>query len=307
MTLHVHDLSAGESASVAADAPIIIAVHGITANGLCWPRMADALARRRPGVRVLAPDLRGRAESPAGADHSGLSAHVADLVALAAQQPRPPVFLGHSMGAFVCALLAAEHPDVASAGVVLVDGGLSFPVPPGLDIDATLKAVLGPSLARLSMTFADEGELLAFVSTNPALRGLLDGPLGAAARTYLRHDMVHGTDGLVRSSCSYAAVRADGRDILALPQLPGAVRAAVAAGVPMEFLWARRGLFDEPQGMYDEGRLAALGLPEGLRVTHVPDTNHFSIVFGDGGIAAICDAVERLLDAQPASPGILPG
>jgi pimeloyl-ACP methyl ester carboxylesterase len=292
MTFYVHDLSVGE---VADDAPVVIAVHGITANGLCWPRVADELARRRPGVRFLAPDLRGRADSPAGEEHPGLDAHVADLVGLAGEQARRPVLLGHSMGAFVCALLAAGHPQVPS-GVVLVDGGLSFPVPPGLDIDATLAAVLGPSLARLTMTFADEDELLAFVSTNPALAGLLAGPLGDAGRTYLRHDIVRGADGLVRSSCSYAAVRADGRDILAHPALPGAVRAAVGSGVPVEFLWARRGLFDEPQGMYDESRLAALALPDAVRVTHVPDTNHFSIVFGDEGIAAICDAVERLLD-----------
>ena len=293
MTFFVHDLT---TADVPADAPVVIAVHGITANGLCWPRLSTELGRRHPGVRVLAPDLRGRACSPAAADHEGLAVHVGDLVDLARRQTRPPVFLGHSMGAFVCALLAAGHPDVAAAGVVLVDGGLSFPIPAGVDIDAVLQAVLGPSLARLSMTFAGEQELLDFVSTNPALGALLAGPLGDAGRDYLRHDIVRGEDGLVRSSCSYAAVRADGRDILAHPDLPGAVRTAVDAGVPMEFLWARRGLFDEPQGMYDEGRLAGLGLPEALRVTHVPDTNHFSIVFGDEGIAAICDALGRMLN-----------
>ena len=132
MTFYVHDLSVGE---VADDAPVVIAVHGITANGLCWPRVADEVARRRPGVRFLAPDLRGRADSPAGEEHPGLDAHVADLVGLTGEQARRPVLLGHSMGAFVCALLAAGHPQVP-AGVVLVDGGLSFPVPPGLDIDA---------------------------------------------------------------------------------------------------------------------------------------------------------------------------
>ena len=101
----------------------------------------------------------------------------------------------------------------------------------------------------------------------------------------------------MRSSCSLAAVRADGRGMLVHPRLPGAVREAVDAGVPMELLWAPRGLFDEPQGMYDEERLAVLGLPEALRVTQVPDTNHFSILLGAEGIAAIGDAVERHLDA----------
>ena len=66
----------------------------------------------------------------------------------------------------------------------------------------------------------------------------------------------------------------------------------------MELLWAPRGLFDEPQGMYDEERLAVLGLPEALRVTQVPDTNHFSILLGGEGIAANRDAVEPPLDAR---------
>ena len=28
--------------------------------------------------------------------------------------------------------------------------------------------------------------------------------------------------------------------------------------MPVEHLWASRGMFDEPQGLYDEARLAAL-------------------------------------------------
>ena len=82
MTFHVHDLSVGP---IADDAPVVIAVHGITANGMCWPLVADELAGRRPGVRFLAPDLRGRAESAADDDHPGLDVHVADLVALAGE------------------------------------------------------------------------------------------------------------------------------------------------------------------------------------------------------------------------------
>ena len=61
-SLAIHDLSLG---SPAADAPVVLAVHGITANGLSWRRVADELGRRHgPGaVRFLAPDLRGRGDS----------------------------------------------------------------------------------------------------------------------------------------------------------------------------------------------------------------------------------------------------
>ena len=42
------------------DAPVAIAAHGITGNGLSWARVAELLDGR---VTLLAPDLRGRAGS----------------------------------------------------------------------------------------------------------------------------------------------------------------------------------------------------------------------------------------------------
>ena len=65
----------------------------------------------------------------------------------------------------------------------------------------------------------------------------------------------------------------------------------------MELVWAHRGLMDEPQGLYDPARLAALGLPEALRTTDV-DANHYSVVLEDAGVTAVADAVERMLDAD---------
>ena len=58
----VHDLSGGPARH---GAPVVLAAHGITANGLMWQPVADELVRRRgPGsVRFLAPDLRGRGAS----------------------------------------------------------------------------------------------------------------------------------------------------------------------------------------------------------------------------------------------------
>src|SRR5680860_1906273 len=41
--------------------PTVLAIHGITANHLCWPLLAQAL----PDVRIVAPDLRGRGRSNA--------------------------------------------------------------------------------------------------------------------------------------------------------------------------------------------------------------------------------------------------
>ncbi len=291
--LAVHDLTTGP---VADDARVVLAVHGITANGLSWQRVADELGRRRAGgVRVLAPDLRGRAASAAAPAPFGLGVHAEDLAGIASAFAAAPVLVGHSMGGFVAALAAARHPERFS-GVVLVDGGLAFPAPPDLDVDAALRAVIGPAMQRLSMRFDSTEAYLAFWDEHPALGPVLRGPAGDAARRYVLHDLVEDGDGW-RSSCVLDAVRADGADVLADPETHAAARAAVGAGVPVELVWAHRGLMDEPQGLYDPARLAALGLPEALRTTDV-DANHYSVVLEDAGVTAVADAVERMLDAD---------
>ena len=92
-----------------------------------------------------------------------------------------------------------------------------------------------------------------------------------------------------------AAIRADGRDVIFHPRLSPAVRDVVTHGVPVDFLWASRGLFDEKQGLYDESRLAILKVPHDVSVTLVPDTNHYSIVLSRQGLAPVVDAVARRL------------
>jgi pimeloyl-ACP methyl ester carboxylesterase len=290
--LAIHDLTVGTARP---DAPVVLAVHGITANGLSWRRVADEVDRRHgPGaVRFLAPDLRGRGDSRSAPGPFGLETHAADLASIASVFAAAPVLVGHSMGAFVAALAADLHPDRFS-GVVLVDGGLAFPVAPDLDIDATLQAVIGPAMDRLSMRFADPAAYLDFWAQHPALGPVLRGPGGEAARRYIEHDLVDDGNGRLRSTCVLEAVRADGADVLADPQAHAAVRHLAERDVPVELLWARRGLLDEPQGLYDRTRLAALDVPEAVRITEV-DANHYDIVLGELGVAAVADAIDRQL------------
>lgn len=295
------------------DAPAVIAVHGITANGVTWaPLAAELVMRHRTGIRFLAPDLRGRGASHQAPGPFGLARHADDLAALAAANTVDgvaPVLVGHSMGAFVVALAVARDPGIAS-GLVLVDGGFAFPAPPDLDVDAALQAVIGPAMDRLSMRFTDEASYLDFWAEHPAIGHLVraqDG-LGEAVRGYLLADLLPTAEGDYRSSCVLAAVRADGADILTDPATAAAARRVVEAGVPTEFLWAPRGLRDEPQGLYDDARLAALALPDALAVTLVPDVNHYTVLLSRDGVTAIADAVDRLLPgAAPAGARAIPG
>ncbi|MEU6476574.1 alpha/beta fold hydrolase [Streptomyces sp. NPDC047017] len=62
----------------------------------------------------------------------GIAAHADDVAAVVAALDLGRVVLtGHSMGAFTAALTAVRHPDLFSA-LLLVDGGVGFPVPGGL-------------------------------------------------------------------------------------------------------------------------------------------------------------------------------
>jgi pimeloyl-ACP methyl ester carboxylesterase len=292
-TVVVHDLSGGPARH---GAPVVLAAHGITANGLMWQPVAEELVRRRgPGsVRFLAPDLRGRGASNRVAGPFGLAAHADDLLAVAAEVGDCPVLVGHSMGAFIAALTAATAPG-SFRGAVLVDGALAFPAPADLDIDAALQRVIGPAMERLGMRFAGPDAYLAFWARHPGLGPSLEGREAAAVRAYILHDLVEAGDGQWRSACVLDAVRADGADVLADERTHRAVSEAVAHGVPVEFLWASRGLLDEPQGLYDERRLAALEVPSEVRVTAV-DANHYTIVLEEKGVAAVADAIERQLD-----------
>lgn len=300
-SLAIHDLTVGEPAP---EAPVVLAAHGITANGLSWQRVADEVHRRHGAgaVRFLAPDLRGRGASRTAPGPYGLAAHVEDLTSIASVFGAEPLLVGHSMGAFIAALAAATHPE-RFRGVVLVDGGLAFPTPAGLDIDAALQAVIGPAMERLRMRFDDEDAYLEFWRAHPALGPALAGPGGEAVRRYVLHDLVPAADapGAYASSCSVEAVRADGADVLADPATHAAVRRCVELGVPVDLVWASRGLLDEAQGLYDEERLARLELPDEVVVTHVGEANHYTVILEDPGTRAVVDAIDRQLALVAAS------
>jgi len=120
-------------------APLVLGVHGITGSHRLLAVVARHLAAR--GITFLVPDLRGRGASAALPGPYGLNAHVADLVVvLDYWGAGRAVLAGHSMGAYIVARLAAAYPG-RYAGVVLIDGGLSLPVPDHADPDAMLGAV----------------------------------------------------------------------------------------------------------------------------------------------------------------------
>ncbi|WP_406198780.1 alpha/beta hydrolase [Kitasatospora sp. NBC_01560] len=271
-----------------AGAPTIVAVHGITANGLAWFEVARRLVGR---ATLLAPDLRGRGASRGLGGPYGLARHADDVAALiTALDLGPTVLVGHSMGAWVTTLTAVRHPGLVSR-VVLVDGAVTFPLPPGVREDDALAAVLGPALARLSTTFPDRAAYRAFWQQHPAFRADWSDEIDV----YTQRDLI-GAEPELRSSCVLEAVRIDGAQVLLDQDAAAAVHRLPCRG---DLLWAERGLLDEPQALYDDKRIAAAGLdPAKVAAVLVPDTNHYSILWGRAGTEAV---VQRLLDPDPAA------
>lgn len=282
--VHGGDLAALRWPAARPDAPLVVLVHGITANAMAWARVGPVLADE---FEVVAPDLRGRARSAGLPGPYGIERHAEDVDVLLRSlgEGRRRVLVGHSMGAFVTTMAADGVARGRVDGLVLVDGGPALPVPPGADLDDVLKATLGPSLDRLSMTFPDRAAVRDFWAAHPAVGPWVDDPAVAA---YLDHDLV-AVDGGLTSACRPDAIREDGGDILLNDRV---LEATNDLPVPTTLLWATRGLLDQVPGLYDEVRLAGLGLElQHIDAREVPGTNHYSILWAPDGVAAITDAV----------------
>lgn len=265
--------------------PTVIAAHGITANHTSFDLVARDLAS---DVTVVAPDLRGRGRSNNITGPFGITAHADDVVALLDHlDVADAVVVGHSMGAWVATTTAVRHPERVSA-LVLVDGGIALPLPDGLAIDDVLQAVLGPSMARLSMTFADRGAYIDFWKQHPAVGGAYWSEL---VETYVDYDL-EGEEPECRSSVSIDAVRGDATEQLTDPAVRDAIN---AVGCPVRLLLAPRGLLDGDP-LYPATALDAVrsSWPTVVDEATVDDTNHFTIVLG-AGAGRVADAVRVAL------------
>ncbi len=270
------------------DAPTVLLVHGVTASHLAWPFVVERL----PGVRLVAPDLRGRGRSNGIDGAAGMTAHAADLAALMdALGIDRAVVVGHSMGAFVSVVFAHLHAERVSR-LVLVDGGLPLDVPAGLSTDELVAGILGPTAARLSMRFAGTAEYLDFWRAHPAFADAWTPEL----ERYLAYDLVPDGEGAFRPATSYATTADDTVDMNTGTALPDAL-----AGLrhPTRLLTVPRGLQDEPPGLYAPAHLARL-LEEYPDVRHerIDRFNHYTIVMSPAGADVVAEAVRDELGAR---------
>lgn len=260
---------------------VAVLLHGITANHLTWSMIGDELS----DLTLLAPDLRGRAGSAALPAPFGMRQHAKDVAAILDHVGVDrATIVGHSMGAFVAAAFATLYPERVQ-GLVLVDGGVTIAdVPEGIDIDATLTAILGPTMQRLSMTFKDKDEWLAFWKQHPSLQEWND-----EIEAYVMADMV-GEPGNYRSSCNIDAIRGDGADTMGeggffFKQLTR----------PTPWVRAPRGLLNgDPLYSDAVAKQFCADYPV-LQDTLVDDVNHFTISLSRHGAKAVGAVVRTQL------------
>jgi pimeloyl-ACP methyl ester carboxylesterase len=214
-----------------------------------------------------------------------MAAHVADLVAVLDHAgAASAVLVGHSMGAYVAARLAAEHPERA-AGLVLLDAGLPFPLPD--DAGDMVDSAVANAVMRLGITFATADQYIQGWRAHPAFAHAWDEDVEA----YARYDLVE--DGrYARCGASAAAVRTDTREMVlddetrtALDRVHGSAR----------LLRAEHGLFDDDPLITSDALHAFAAAHPSVRVEDVPDVNHYTLVMGRSPgprrVAAAIDAV----------------
>lgn len=115
--LHYHRTGSGDGK------PQLLALHGMSENGLSWTMVAKEL---EPEVEVIMPDARGHGKSVAPSMDFTLAGATDDVVGLMrALGLRQPMLLGHSMGALMATAVAARHPELVSK-LVLEDAPFSL-------------------------------------------------------------------------------------------------------------------------------------------------------------------------------------
>jgi pimeloyl-ACP methyl ester carboxylesterase len=102
--------------------PLAVLVHGITSSSGSWRRVGPALAER--GWGVVAVDLRGHGDSPAGQEGAlhgtggvGITELAADVAETISRRPVELV-VGHSLGALTVMTLLGAEPGFAKHAVI---------------------------------------------------------------------------------------------------------------------------------------------------------------------------------------------
>jgi pimeloyl-ACP methyl ester carboxylesterase len=241
----------------------ILCIHGITANCRFWDLLASALS---PHHRVIAMDLRGRGLSDKPPTGYSIEHHCKDILALMKDQGlERPVLMGHSLGAFISLVFAAQYPKKIDR-LILVDGGGK------LSEDQMDKVFAGikPSLDRLGQVFPSLDAYLSQMKQAPYLQ-----PWNSYMKTYFRYE-VEEVEGGIRSRVHPKHIEEEARNL-------GKVDSSEfykKVKAPTLILRATKGMLAEDDLLLPEDVVDRMvyEIPNAKRVD-VEGANHYSILF----------------------------
>jgi lipase len=262
MRLHVHEW--GD-----ADAPTVVCVHGVSAHGRRYRRLAEE--RLAADFHVLAPDLRGHGRSDWEPPWD-LETHLDDLLETFGSGGQP-LWVGHSFGGRLVLELAARRPELVSCAVLL---------DPAIQI-----------LPHVGFDFAQEAAKdHAFANADEAIDARLTSG-SVTPRTALeeegREHLAMSPDGLLRWRYARAAVATMYSELCREPP-----PSTVLTGIPSLLVHAEQfGLVrDEQLDEYTET------LGEGLELVAVPGGH---VVYWDA-FEPTAEAVEKFLIRHSSVP-----
>lgn len=257
------------------DAPVVVALHGLTSTAAVW---ADLAARLDP-IPVVAPDLPGRGGSVGSSAAPGLPGLATEVIRMIdALGLRRVIVVGHSMGAFLTPLVV-DRLAARASGAVLLDGGVP-PEPSLLLNPLVVRALFRVQLRRLTRVWTDVDRFTAAAEGDAAAhRPDLHPAFRAWSEAVLER---HG--GGWRPRLDRRRIVADGVDSLTRrPHLDALERSAA----PVHLIAAAHGADDTKSAFLSDDAIAA-----GRRI--VPrlswqriEANHATMLFDNAAAAAV--------------------
>ncbi len=241
----------------------ILCIHGITANSRFWDCLASALA---PHHRVIAMDLRGRGLSDKPPTGYSIEHHCKDILALMNDQGlERPVLMGHSLGAFISLVFAAQYPQKVDH-LILVDGGGKLSETQMSKVFAGIK----PSLDRLGQIFPSVEAYLSQMKQAPYLQ-----PWNSYMEIYFRYE-IEEAEGGVRSRVHPKHIEEEAQNLGKVDSRQFYQKVTS----PTLILRATRGMLAEDDLLLPEDVAERMvrEIPNAKRVD-VEGTNHYSILF----------------------------
>jgi len=271
----------GNNAPSADHLPVLL-IHGVTSSNRAFQLFAKSLVDR--GYVPFAVDLRGRGESNNLPGPFGMKNHardMADVIKFIGVESLDVI--GHSMGAFVAVALQGTEAKLVKR-LILVDGGIPLPLPPGMTVAQVMPYVLGPAMTRLSMTFESVDAYRDYWKSQPAFsRGwtpILD--------EYVEYDL-QGEAPNLKARTNPKAVEEDSEDLFVSKLIEKTLEKLTDEVL---FIRAVRGLQNEEGGLYPEPVLAAV-LPKypKIKVHTIADVNHYEIMLEESGAEAVAQLI----------------